>query len=311
MLSAFGLQLIKLDLPFRLDSVNCFIAEGEKGWIVIDTGLHNEYTVNRWEEVLKDKQVSDILITHFHPDHFGYAGGLQLKTGAKVSMSKIDEDAALASWKSEPFRPLQDHYKVSGIPNDIANQLIENTMSFLSKVKPFPKVDHYFDEGEQVQIGKYSYEVIFTPGHSDGLVVFYNKEKSLLLSTDHILPKITPNISYWFHGDPNPLGTYFNSLEKLKQLDAEIVIPSHGKPFRDANDRIDEIIEHHTLRLEKTLEIIQERKTVYQVCRILFPKIETTHETRFAIGETIAHLEYLRNKGTCRRELVSGEYVYY
>ena len=68
------------------------------------------------------------------------------------------------------------------------------------------------------------------------------------------LPKITPNISYWFHGDDNPLQSYLTSLETMKQLDVDYVIPSHGKPFYGANDRIDELLKHHEERLEETLE---------------------------------------------------------
>src|SRR5690606_39125613 len=104
--------------------------------------------------------------------------------------------------------------------------------------------------GEYVQIGKLTFEVIFTPGHSDGLVTFFNKDNSVLFSTDHILPKITPNISYWFHGDPNPLQSYFHSLEKIERLDVNYVIPSHGKPFYGANQRIAELKAHHDERLQ-------------------------------------------------------------
>src|SRR5699024_1925065 len=97
-----------------------------------------------------------------------------------------------------------------------------------------------------------------TPGHADGMVTFYNKEKNVLLSTDHILPKITPNISYWFHGNPDPLASYLHSLDEIKKLDADFVIPSHGKPFHGANERIEEIKSHHEDRLTETLEAIRQ-----------------------------------------------------
>src|SRR5699024_5011209 len=111
-------------------------------------------------------------------------------------------------------------------------------------VNPLPHINNYLDEGDIIQIGNYPYEVIFTPGHSDGLITLYNKEQKILISTDHILPKITPNISYWFHGDPNPLKSYLQSLDKIRVLDAHLVIPSHRTPFYDANSRIDEIKAH-------------------------------------------------------------------
>src|SRR5699024_11833829 len=132
----------------------------------------------------------------------------------------------------------------------------------------------------------------------------------VLISTDHILPRITPNISYWFYGDDNPLNTYLNSLNKIKALDAEYVIPSHGKPFYNANKRIDEIIVHHEDRLNETLGKINGYHTVHRICDQLFNFELTIHETRFAIGETIAHLEYLYQKGEIHREKVNGIWHY-
>ncbi|WP_449355415.1 MBL fold metallo-hydrolase [Virgibacillus natechei] len=311
MLEKYGLKLIKLDLPFRLNHVNCFLAEGEDGWKVIDAGLHNTPTVKRWEQELAGKKVTDILVTHYHPDHFGYVGGLQELTGARVSMTKVDADAGLAQWQKNSINQLEDNYALAGIPNKIATQMTSNTSDFIPLVKPYPKVDHYFQEGEMIPIGKYEYEVIFTPGHADGMVNFYNKETNTLLSTDHILPKITPNISYWFHGEPNPLKNYLDSLDKIRKRDADFVIPSHGEPFYGANERIDEIKSHHDDRLAQTLESISGGATVHEACEKLFKKELTIHETRFAIGETLAHLEYLRYEGECRREIRDGVYWYY
>ncbi|WP_174613016.1 MBL fold metallo-hydrolase [Virgibacillus ihumii] len=311
MLEELGLKRIRLDLPFRLNHVNCFVAEGENGWQVIDTGMHNKETADRWRDELAGKSVTDIFITHYHPDHFGYAGGLQELTSANVYMSEIDAEAGLNAWQHSFIETLYENYLATGIDKKTAARMTKNTKEFVPRVTPYPQVDHYFQEGQIVQIGNFTYEVFFTPGHSDGLVTFYNNEKNVLLSTDHILPKITPNISYWFHGDPNPLHSFLTSLEKIRKLDADFVIPSHGKPFYGANNRIDEIKAHHDNRLLQTLNAVSEGGTAADVCQKLFQKELTIHETRFAIGETLAHLEYLRYKGECDRELNKGSYWYY
>ncbi|MBP2256859.1 MBL fold metallo-hydrolase [Virgibacillus alimentarius] len=311
MLEAYGLKLIKLDLPFRLNHVNCFMAEGENGWTIIDTGLNNKETILRWEKELEGKIVSNIYITHYHPDHFGYAGGLQRKVNARLSMSEIDVNAGFTAWQEDTIKSIRNSYTLAGIPNEMAGKMTGNTEEFIEAVTPYPNVDHYFQEGELVPLGKYNYEVIFTPGHSDGLITFYNKDKNVLLSTDHILPKITPNISHWFHGNQDPLDTYLKSLDKIKKLDADLVIPSHGKPFHGANRRIDEIKGHHEERLAQTLSFLDHQgDTVYDICGKLFQKELTVHEMRFAIGETLAHLEYLRNRGECQREQQNGRWYY-
>lgn len=311
MLEKLGLKLVKLDLPFRLNHVNCFVGEGEDGLKIIDAGLHNKQTVKRWEQEINGREVTDLLITHYHPDHFGYAGGLQKKTGARVTMSEIDANAGMNAWTDSLFNQLHESYKLAGVPDDTSTQMINNTKGFVDVITPYPTVDQYFREGEKIAIGKFEYEVIFTPGHSDGLVSFYNEESSTLLSTDHVLPRITPNISYWFHGDPNPLETYIKSLDKVHKLDAEFVIPSHGQPFHGANDRVETIKAHHNDRLEQTVEAIGAGGTVSDICKILFRKTLTIHEMRFAIGETLAHLEYLRLRGTCQREERKGVWWYF
>ncbi len=310
LLKELGITPIRVELPFRLNHVNCFMAEGENGWTVIDSGLNNPYTTQLWDEKLQGKTVTDLYLTHYHPDHFGHSGTLQQKTGARVSMSKIDADAGYNAWTDEFLGSIHSYYQASGIPEEIGTQMVQNTVEFIPLVTPHPKIDHYFIEGEKVPIGRFDYEVIFAPGHSDGMVCFYNAEKNVLLSADHILPRITPNISYWFHGNDNPLKSYLTSLEKIKKLDIDFVVPSHGKPFHGANQRIDEIIKHHDTRLAETMKAIGQGATVYEVFNRLFQFELTIHEVRFAVGETLAHLEYLRHKGNCQREMQNGVWHY-
>jgi len=310
LLEKLGVELVRIDLPFRLNHVNCFIAEYENEWTVIDAGLNNKLTRDLWEEKLKDKKVTDILVTHYHPDHFGYVGELQEKAGAKVWMSETDAKAGMNAWEPSFIDQIPANYRASGIPEEQATQMIRNTEEFKPLVSPLPKIGQYLTEKDRVQVGNFEYQVIHTPGHSDGMICLYNEEQSTLFATDHILPKITPNISYWFHGDANPLASYIESLHKIKKLDVEFVIPSHGKPFYGANERIDELVAHHEERLSETLKTIKEPLTVYEACNKLFQRPLTVHEMRFAVGETLSHLEYLRHKKECSREMIDGIWRY-
>ena len=310
MLEKLGVEAIRIDLPFRLNHVNCFLAENEQGGTVIDAGLNNDYTKELWEQKLQGKNITDILVTHYHPDHFGYAGGLQEKTGAKVRMSQIDAEAGIISWADPFLESIPENYRASGIPEGQAIQMAKNTEEFKPLVSPLPKIEQYLSEGDFVQIGRFEYQVISTPGHSDGMVCFYNKEHKTLFSADHILPKITPNISYWFHGEKDPLASYLESLKKVRELDAEFVIPSHGKPFYGTNQRIDELLMHHEERLEETLETINKPKSIFEACETLFQRPLSVHEMRFAVGETLAHLEHLRHRKECTREMANGSWLY-
>ena len=310
LLVKLGLKLVRHPLPFRLNHVNCFMAEGEEGWTIIDAGLNNDVSRELWKKEIGDKKVGQIFLTHYHPDHFGYAGGLQEKTSARVSMSKIDAGAGMKSWNEDFLDALPGYYRAAGIPQEAAQEMADNTRAFQPLISPLPDVNHYFEEGEKIRIGRLEYEVLFVPGHSDGMVCFYQREYNVLLAADHILPRITPNISYWFHGDPNPLLTYMSSLGKIRKLDVEWVIPSHGQPFQGANKRIDELLAHHEERLEATWQMLEQPLTIFEVRERLFDRPLTVHEMRFAVGETLAHLEYLRAEGRCERVMEAERWIY-
>lgn len=311
MLENLGVTVVKIDLPFRLNHVNCFLAEGEEGWTVIDAGLHRPETKSHWQEVLAGKDVKNIYVTHYHPDHFGYSGQLQKETGARVSMLQSEAETALRAWEKPSLDALMGHYAICNVPEKEAIEMADNTAEFVPFVTPYPTINHHFQIGEKVKIGRLEYEVMLAPGHSDGMVAFYNAEESVLFSADHILPRITPNISYWFHGDSNPLRTYLQSLEQYEQLNIGYVIPSHGLPFENGSKRMNEIRAHHNERLDALLTIIKSKHSIFEACMALFDFTLTIHELRFALGETAAHLEYLVSKGECRKKIVDGKWLYF
>jgi glyoxylase-like metal-dependent hydrolase (beta-lactamase superfamily II) len=309
LLNKLGVTQVTIPLPFRLNHVNCFFAEGARGWTIIDAGLHSTASRNSWQPIIEKHDVKDIILTHYHPDHFGYAGTLQQLTNADVWMTEVDEHDGLTYWEPDSLVEVDKNFSTCGLPKHLTFELTTDEESFNAKVKPYPKVNHHLSEGLKILFGKYEYEVIFTPGHSDGLITLYNKENSILFSTDHILPRISPNISYWFRGIRNPLESFFNSLEKIKKLDADFVIPSHGKPFRNANKRIEELLLHHHERLEEVYGYLNQPSTIFEVSSKLFKNL-TIHETRFAIGETLAHLEYLYLNNQCKKSFQNGTWYY-
>lgn len=310
MLEKLELERVTIPLPFRLDHVHCLIGEGENGFVVMDTGLHNEQTRQIWDDVLKGRYLSDMILTHVHPDHTGYAGTLQTQTNARVQMSEKDAQTMNKIWSKAALPLLQDDYNKFALPTDVTNKITDLTEGFQPFVTPFPTVHTFLQEGDSVQFGKERYEVIETPGHADGLLCFYQKNKQVLLSTDHILPKITPNIAYWFYGEENPLRSYELSLQKIKKLEIAYAIPSHGEPFEHVHKRIDEIWTHHEDRLSEMLTYMKDPMTVYEMCQKVFNKQLSVYDLQFAVGETMAHMEYLRYDEKCDRELVDGHWLY-
>lgn len=297
----YGLYQVTIPLPFRLNHVHCYAAQQGDRWTLIDTGLNRPETRQAWTEAFKEhgimpEKVERVILTHHHPDHFGFAGGMQEWTGAEVYMSSEAEERAFFSWTRENFVRNQAFYTAAGVPEDIVKQLSENDDVFYELVRPFPRDVKRITEGHTYRIGELMYEAIETPGHAEGHMCFYNKEEKVLLAGDHLLKKISPNISYHGHGDANPLQTYLDSLNKIKGLDIALVVPGHGPVFTDAQERINELLHHHEERLARILDVMKGEMSAYEISEALFSRVLTVHEQRFAIGETIAHLHYLEQQ---------------
>src|ERR1700676_4641013 len=114
-----------------------------------------------------------------------------------------------------------------------------------------PVPDMRVEAGETIHLPGWSLRTIWTPGHSPGHVCFYSEDRKLLISGDHVLPRITPNISVHTQQPSNPLGDYLESLLKLQNLSTDEVLPAHEYRFSDLKGRLEEIIAHHADRLEE------------------------------------------------------------
>ena len=136
---------------------------------------------------------------------------------------------------------------------------------------------------------------------------------------DHILYDITPNITAWM-GVEDSLGDYLKNLDKIKKYPMQMALPGHRKVSKPVKERIEEIKRHHQIRLDGTIQIIKERpgSNADEIAALLkwsmrgkswkeFPM----EQKWFAVGETIAHLDYLRHENVIAKELVDGIYRYY
>lgn len=307
---------LTLPLPFRLDHVHSYLIKGKNGWTIIDAGLHTAETKKTWERAFAlynidpTRDVERIILTHFHPDHFGFSGALQEWTGAKVHMSSVGKARAMETWTTRRYEENRKFYRINGLPESLNRSLGENDRAFFQRVRPFPKTIETID-GPTIQLGDSTYEVIRVAGHAEGHLCFYEPERKLLIGGDHLLEKITPNVSYHGYGDKNPLASFLQSLEKLKRYEVETVFPGHGPIFKDARTRIEQLLEHHRQRLMKIKQWMRGEQTAYQLCEKMFDRELSIHEVRFAMGETIAHLRYLVECGVIEQRIESNGNILY
>jgi glyoxylase-like metal-dependent hydrolase (beta-lactamase superfamily II) len=161
--------------------------------------------------------------------------------------------------------------------------------------------------GDELLIGARAFVAIATPGHSDGHLAFYCAAERLLLCGDAVLPRITPNVGLWTSAGGDPLAAFSDSLAMLATLDVTLALPGHGAPIERFHERIGELQRHHHERLADMTAAVGKSATAYQVCCAVFPTHElSSHQTRFAMAETLAHLEYLALRGQIERREDAG-----
>ncbi|MFQ5630714.1 MAG: MBL fold metallo-hydrolase [bacterium] len=299
---------VRLPLPFALKIVNCYLIRDHDGWSVVDAGLHTPAGQATWESVFTELKIRKgglkrIILTHCHPDHYGMAGWLQqhFSNGdaaapppVLVSHRELEEARNIFQPQTDLAHIIFRFFSSCGTPIDISKSILSDLEKIRKATRPHPQRIEFLEPNNELQIGNRTFRVLHSPGHSDGHLVFFEAATGLMLSGDHVLMEITPNISQWPLNELNPLGRYLKSLKQLSQLEVKFALPGHRQIILDWKKRIAELLEHHQQRLADMKAAINGNATPFQVCSNVFNLNElTTHEIRFAVTETLAHLEHL------------------
>ena len=302
-----GVRRIALPLPLALRSVNVYLIEGERGWSIVDSGMHTpdaeaELRSGLAAAGIRMNDLKTAFITHLHPDHLGMAGTLR-DAGAELLMHGPEIERAHEVWAAD-HRQINATYELferHGMPHDVDEGMRAAWVEMGARVDPFEPIRPVAN-GEILDLGGRALTVVWTPGHTDHHAVLFEESSGTLLSGDHVLPRITSNVGVYPGGRPDPLGDFLSALELMKTLDVKRVLPAHGEPFDDCSGRVDEILAHHALRLDETMTAIGAGgRTAYSICRTLFPVLRSAHEERFALAETLAHLVYLEHRHRVRQ----------
>jgi glyoxylase-like metal-dependent hydrolase (beta-lactamase superfamily II) len=318
-----GVYWLRMRLPFALDHINLWLLrdefEGAQGWTIVDCGISNEETRASWEQIfatqLQGLPVLRVLVTHMHPDHIGLSQWLCQHWKAPLWISMTDY--LTAQWLSHREGGAAvgalvggggaaDHFQKHGLntPEDL--EKIRARANYYSSMVPgVPRQYRRIIEGEMILIGGHEWQVIMGYGHAPEHASLFCKPLGVMISGDMLLPRISTNVSvYDADPDADPLGLYLSSLDKYLPLPNDtLVLPSHGKPFTGMKPRIAQLKAHHDDRLAETLGACQKPVHAREIVPVLFKRELDLHQMTFAMGETIAHLNYLLRRGKLSRQL--------
>lgn len=317
---ADGVHQIKVPIPsVSLKYVNAYLIENNGCYALVDPGWPNNVALSSLEKGLKGlglsiEDISFVVATHRHPDHLGLAGELRRSYKTEVVLHEADlpvqasimeYETAMGSWLMRNGMP-KDKINLKTLPLDPGE--------FPWRASP----TRWVKDGDRLFVESERWVVIWTPGHSPGHLCLYDAECEMLLSGDHILPKITSNVSLNPYSEmSDPLGTYLNSLDKLCGLKVKIVLPGHEEPFWDFEQRLAEIKVHHNERINDLLACAKDgEKTAYEIaCELCWNSIGSkaisgrnlpTSEQPLAVGETLAHIAVLMNEGKLQKKRKYG-----
>jgi glyoxylase-like metal-dependent hydrolase (beta-lactamase superfamily II) len=296
------------DNPLRY--VLSYLIEHPSGFVMVDTGWDHP---DSWAALVAGLKTCDIpmsavtavLVTHVHPDHHGLSAAVREQSGAWIGMHER-EDALLTrmAFATDEQQHWSTFLRWCGAPAGHIEELI----SFRRGDRPrqMARADRTIAHGDLVDVPGLRLRAIWTPGHTPGHLCFHDESRDLMLTGDHVLPRITPNISA-FDAESRPLADYLRSLDALRGIQPREVLPAHEYRFTGLDSRVAAISAHHAQRLAEIAAVLgaapaglsawqlAERVTWSRGWDQLsgFPR-------QSALGEVLAHLRQLQSSGTAQ-----------
>jgi glyoxylase-like metal-dependent hydrolase (beta-lactamase superfamily II) len=313
-----GIAQIRLPMtgnPMRY--INAYLVEDAGGYTLIDCGWKSDDVLVALEAGLSEcgigvRDIKQLLITHFHFDHYGLAGTLRRAGIPSLGMHRLDWHFA-SLILSDPVwmdRAADEWIARNGLRVDA---LLEDEIDHHRRTE-LAEPTRELEDGDA--IGRL--RAIFTPGHSPGHLCFLDAKSGKMFAGDHILDPVTPHVGYWNESRGDALGEYNDSLHKVARIGATGVLPAHGEPFPDLQRRVDELLAHHDIREAAMVAALANgARSAGDVARAVpwtrrekpFSTLSEAHQ-QFAVAETIAHLENLRTRGLVTRDLAADPIPY-
>lgn len=316
-----GVRWLRMALPFALNHINLWLLEDsietpngiQKGWTIVDCGISNDATRSAWENIfatqLNGLPVLRVLVTHCHPDHVGSADWLCQRWQVPLWMSSGEYFSARimsAALPGSDGSAMLPHFEMHGMRDpEVIAKVAQRKSYYPDMVPAVPHAYHRLHDQQVFGIGAHAWRVITGFGHAPEHVALHCADLDVLIAGDMVLPRISTNVSVFaIEPESNPVQQYLDSLEKYRDLPANtLVLPSHGKPFRGLQTRIDQLNAHHQDRLAEVVEACATPQSASDIVPIMFPRTLDAHQMTFALGEALAHLHKLWFDGVLTRRM--------
>lgn len=303
-----GLHWLRLPLPFRLNHVNVYLVEGERGWTIVDAGADTPQARTLWNGVLAGllagRPVERLIVTHYHPDHVGAAAYLCERTGAELVMGETEYLTARVHRLAtrEDLGAEQAFYRAHGLSSEQLSQMGSRLERYRSVVPALPRRYRPLRVGDRLRLGAMEVEALCYAGHSPAQMLLHAPAHDLLFAADHVLPQISPNVSAAEEKpEDDPLGRYVASLADIPSriADSTLVLPGPRLPFFGLHRRCGELVAHHAARCADLARFCDPAAppTAAEIVPLLFTMDLDAHQFWFAFSETLAHINMMVGRG--------------
>ncbi|MDR0425093.1 MAG: MBL fold metallo-hydrolase [Clostridiales Family XIII bacterium] len=313
---------ISVPLPQNpLKELNSYFIRGDDRELLIDLGFRMHACREALEEGLAElgsrPEKRDILLTHLHADHSGLVSDF-IAPGRHVFISDIDLEYLMRIISGDTRGALHRRFTSEGFPDELLTRIEKNNLTRIYALNVDGARCQGLQDGDEIRVGNYCLKTVLVPGHTPGNTMFWLEEQKTMITGDHVLFDITPNITAWM-GVDDSLGDYLDSLQKSLGYPVELSLPSHRKPGA-YHERIRELLAHHERRIGQVQDIIGANPGIsaYEAASRMTWKIRAKSwgtfpptQKWFAMGECLSHLDYLRVRGKIRRVEADGACIYY
>ena len=240
-----GIWRLRMSLPWPgVPHGNAWAVARDGGVVLFDTGIGGKGRLRHLDLALAQagfgvEDVRLVVCTHSHTDHYGLAAPIVETAGCELWMHPNWEHVRLLA--DDPEAALEQRLEVarqSGVPPAALERYRERRAGEETGVDAIVEPDRELVPGVEVETDLGSWQVYETPGHAPSHVCLYQPERRLLISGDHVLGR---TVLFFDHGhSPDPVGEFLASLDAIEPLAVDLVLPGHGRTFRDPEAKIAE-----------------------------------------------------------------------